>query len=607
VVFGSLAALLFTAAACTGTSSSLGRNENARFSSGLQALNRGGTPRKGGTLTMLGAGDVDFMDYNISYYTIGSLGLRLWARNLYAYPAIPGHTTSPVPDLATAAPVETNHGRSFTVTIRAGAMWDTSPPRQVTAADALLGLKRACNPAQPFGGVTDFEDLIQGYAAFCTGFAKVKQSVAAIRAYLDSHQIPGVTASGQTITYRLTHPASSFGFMLTMSPFNPVPAESLNYLPASHASQQHTIADGPYRVQSYAPARKIVFVRNPAWRASSDPIRKAYVDQINVTETAGVLETGFSPEVQQILQTDGAAGGMEWDVTVPPGAVPGLAEQMRGGGQTFGLGPTYSALPFVTFNLVSPNNHSALARVAVRQAISYAINRSHLIQVLGGPALNPPLTHILPDGINGAQYVPRGYNRYPYHPARARSMLAAAGYPNGLPLKLLYQTGSSVWVRVFQALQADLSQAGISVHGAATPSGAFWTKYLGNPSVAKAGTWDLAVVGWSPDWYGDAAASFFKPQFSGPSSYPPEGSNLGFYDNPTVTSLINKAAAQASATTAARMWARIDQDVMNDAAIYPIAQPLRPLYHASYVHNAVYVPAIWNFDPTNVWLSNPPG
>ena len=168
------------------------------------------------------------------------------------------------------------------------------------------------------------------------------------------------------------------------------------------------------------------------------------MDQINVTETADAIETGSSPEVQQVLQTNGAAAGMEWDVTVPPAAVPGLVEQMRHGGQNFGLGPTYSAIPYVTFNLVSPNNNGAAGRVAVRQAISYAINRSHLIQVLGGPILNPPLTHILPDGINGAQYVPKGFNRYPYNPSRARSMLAAAGYPNGLTLKLLYPTGSPV-------------------------------------------------------------------------------------------------------------------------------------------------------------------
>ena len=55
--------------------------------------------------------------------------------------------------------------------------------------------------------------------------------------------------------------------------------------------------------------------------------------------------------------------------------------------------------------------------------------------------LNTPLTHILPDGINGAQYVPKSYNPYPYNPAKARSMLAAAEYPNGLTLKLLYPDG----------------------------------------------------------------------------------------------------------------------------------------------------------------------
>ena len=55
----------------------------------------------------------------------------------------------------------------------------------------------------------------------------------------------------------------------------------------------------------------------------------------------------------------------------------------------------------------------------------------------------------------------------------------------------------------------------------------------------------------------------------------------------------------------ATIWAQADQAVMKDAAIYPITDPLQPNYHASYVHNAVYVPAIQQFDPTNVWLSTP--
>ena len=477
-----------------------------RFGTGLQALNPGGTPRKGGTLNMLSAGDVNFMDYNLSYYVVGSLGLRNWARGLYAYPAAPGKTTTPAPDLATAAPVVTNHGLTYTVTIRTGTLWNTGPPRQVTAADALLGLKRACNPVQPFGGLTDFENLIRGYAAFCSGFAKVEQTVAAIRGYVNRHRISGVTASGQTITYTLAHPASNFAAMLTLPPFNPAPAESLNYLPASFASQQHTIADGPYTVLTYVPSRKIVFVRNPIWQAASDPIRNAYVDQINITETGDATEGGAPPQVQQVLQTNTPAAGMEWDVTVPPAAVPGLVSQMMHGGKNLSLGPTYWANPYVVFNSVSPNNNGATSKVAVRQAISYAINRSHLIQGLGGPILNPPLTHVMPDGIYGAQYVPKGFNPYPYNPSKAKSILAAAGYPSGLTLKLLYPTASRASQKVFEILQADLSRAGIMVQGVATPGAAYFTKYLGDPSVAKAGEWDLALGGWGPDWYGDAAS-----------------------------------------------------------------------------------------------------
>jgi peptide/nickel transport system substrate-binding protein len=600
-----LAAIALVATACGSSStspSSSSSGSSVSLSSGLQALNPGsGAPKAGGTLNMLGIGDVDYMDYNISYYTIGGLGQRMWVRGLYAYPAVPGKTTTPAPDLATALPVVSNGGLTYSVTIRSGARWDTTPFTPVTAADALLGLKRSCNPAQPFGGLPDFIGLIKGYQTFCTGFASVKPTVSAIKSYIDTHNISGVTVSGQTITYTLTHPASYFNDILALDPFNPAPPQSLNYVPASATAQQNVFADGPYKVQSYTPTKKIVFVRNPAWVASSDPIRKAYVNQINVTET------GNQTTNQQILQTNSAAGSMEFDSFPPVAAEPGLVAQMQHGSTNFNLGPTYSTNPYIVFNTVSPNNGGALGKVAVRQAISYAIDRAHLIQDANGAVLSPPLTHILPNGINGAQDVPSGYNPYPYNVAKAKSMLKAAGYPNGLTLKFLYRPSSTLSVKMYQTLQSDLSAAGIKITGLGVPDADFYVKYLEVPSVAKSGTWDLSLAGWGPDWYGDAATSFFKPLFYGPTAYPPSGSNFGFYSNPTVTSLISKAASQASASTAATLWGQLDQDVMKDAPIYPITQPLQPLYHASYVHNAVYVPAIQQFDPTNVWLSAPTG
>jgi peptide/nickel transport system substrate-binding protein len=42
---------------------------------------------------------------------------------------------------------------------------------------------------------------------------------------------------------------------------------------------------------------------------------------------------------------------------------------------------------------------------------------------------------------------------------------------------------------------------------------------------------------------------------------------------------------------------------MQDAAIFPITNPQQANYHATQVHNAIYVPAFQNYDPANVWLS----
>ena len=124
------------------------------------------TPRSsshyGGVLYMLGTGDVDYFDPNITYYTVGYLGVRIWTETLLAYPAIPGKTLDVVPQLATAMPTVTDGGTLYTLTIRKGVEWNTTPPRQVTAADARRGLERTCNPAEPFGGVADYEGLIAG-------------------------------------------------------------------------------------------------------------------------------------------------------------------------------------------------------------------------------------------------------------------------------------------------------------------------------------------------------------------------------------------------------------------------------------------------------------
>src|SRR6266516_140933 len=114
VAGAALAALALLAAACSsgGSTSSTGAPSGPTVA-GWQGVNPGGTPKSGGTLNMLGQGDVDYMDYNISYYTIGYLGARMWVRGLYAYPATPGKTFDQAPDLATGPPTVSNGGKTY--------------------------------------------------------------------------------------------------------------------------------------------------------------------------------------------------------------------------------------------------------------------------------------------------------------------------------------------------------------------------------------------------------------------------------------------------------------------------------------------------------------
>ncbi|HEY6932588.1 MAG TPA: ABC transporter substrate-binding protein [Marmoricola sp.] len=584
---------MFALAAC-GSSGSAGGNGGGNGQSAQNGGTKGAV--SGGTLNMLGQGDVDYMDPNISYYSIGYLGLRPWSRQLFTYPATPGKTTTAVPDLATQMPTTGNggvskDGKTYTITIRKGAKWNTSPARQVTAADVVRGVKRTCNPTQPFGGTPDFATLIVGYQKFCDGFSKVSSASAAAQAsYINKTPLPGVVAKNQlTVQFKLTSPASYFVDMLTLPAFSPAPVEQLKYLPASSQQAQHTISDGPYQVQSYNPTKSIVYTRNPAWSRSSDPIRHAYVDKIVVDET--VSQTS----ALQQLQTGSANADMGFDDFPPASQIPSLLARKD---PNLNLGPTASSNPYIVFNTVSPNNSKALQKKQVRQALEYAINRNDLIRVIGGPKLNPPLTHVLPPNIVGSQ----NNNPYPYNTNKAKQLLKQAGFTNGSTLKMLYRPSSESSRKIFQVVQQDLGKLGIKVSGVPSPDADFYTKYLEVPSVAKRGVWDLALAGWGADWYGNGALSFFGPLFNGASAYPPTGSNFGFYNNPKVDQLIQQASTAKSESQAAATWEKADRQVMADAAFFPITNPQQPNYHASQVHNAVYVPAIQNFDPTNVWL-----
>ena len=69
----------------------------------------------------------------------------------------------------------------------------------------------------------------------------------------------------------------------------------------------------------------------------------------------------------------------------------------------------------------------------VRQAIGMAIDRTRIIKLLSGAA--DPLTQLYPAGLQGHQDGAAGVSS-PYDVAKAKSLLAEAGFPNGFKTTL---------------------------------------------------------------------------------------------------------------------------------------------------------------------------
>jgi peptide/nickel transport system substrate-binding protein len=533
------------------------------------------------------------MDPNLSYYSTGYLGLRMWSRGLLAFPAVAGQTTTLQPDLATAIPKPANGGLRYTVTIRTGAMWNTSPPRQVSAADVIRGLKRSCNPTEPFPGLPEFEQLIAGYESFCQAFGNVSPTDESAQvAFMASHDISGAKVSASDplqVVFTLTRPATFFSRLLALPAFSPVPQEYLAYLPGSTAAALNTYSDGPYEIKVYDPRKSIDFVRNPVWNRQSDPIRQANVDEIKVDETS-------SPQaIAQTILTNTPQADLAWDSYVPPALV---ASEIAKKDPDFSLNPTYASDPYLVFNTISKNDNGALADPQVRRALEFAIDRSELIKDAGGKKVAKALSQVLPPGTAGA--APAYPDLYPYNPATAEQLLASAGHGSGLTFTLLYRQG--LQEKLFETIQSDLAAVGVTVHGLAASNADFYNAYLDSGVAATNSAWDLALPTMPPDWYGDGAPSVFSNRFDG-RHLPPYSANYGFFEDPTVDSLIDQAREASTSSQAATLWHEADIQVMQDAAIFPIAHSVQPVVHGSRVHQAVFVPALGQIDPTHVWLS----
>jgi peptide/nickel transport system substrate-binding protein len=417
--------------------------------------------------------------------------------------------------------------------------------------------------------------LIQGTDAFASGSTK---TISGIQALDDN-----------TVQITLKQAAGDFLSILSMGFFAPVPQEAASKYAVGNDYSQHVVALGPYTLDSYQPGKSITFVRNPNWDPATDPLRKAWVDRIEVTEgsTADAatlaiqrgdadLSLNLDPPVAALTQLSTDPTLKNQFTTKPNGCV----EYMP-----LGYNPAAGAI----------------SNIKVRQAINYALDKESLRRTRGGPLAGEITSQILPS----SQF---GYVKYDLYPstnnqgdvAKAKQLLTEAGYPNGLTLN--YVGSSTGYGPAFTtAVQASLARVGITLK-IKTFQG-FNTYYDSLLFPAKRIEHQIADAEWCPDYPGDGARSWFLPLFYSKSILPAANNNMAEYSNSDVDAMIDAALAEQDNTKRAADWAALDKRIMQDAPWAPWLEANEPFLWSKQLQNWVYSPWHHNADITNVWIS----
>ncbi|MCB5165521.1 ABC transporter substrate-binding protein [Streptomyces bambusae] len=527
----------------------------------------GGTPVKGGTLTVLSNQDFSHLDPARNWVMPAmDFGTRLLYRTLVTFKAEPGKAGSElVPDLATDLGKPSNGGRTWTFTLKDGLKYEDGSP--IKAQDIKYNVERSFSP-----DLTGGPDYAARYLAGTKGYTGPLEGK-----HLDSIKTP----DDKTIVFELNRPVAEFSATATLPTFSPVPQ-------AKEKGTQYDsrpFSSGPYKIESYDRDKKLVLVRNEHWDAGTDTVRKAYPDKFVV-----VMGLKGGQIDDRIIASAGPDASTVAYADMRPESAPKVLPKADVKSRL--LAESQGCTSMLQLN----TSRAPFNDPKVREALQYAVDKESVVTASGGPALNEIATAYLPSSLTGGvqadtlKIAPSG------DPEKAKELLKAAGKEK-LKVSLTVSSGDK---GVAEALQQGLGRAGVQVVIDTVDPGAFYD-IIGDTTTAP----DMTYSGWCPDY--PSGSTFLPFVFDGRTiKVKGNSGNYSQFKDDATMKRIDEVSALDDAQLARQGWIDLDAEIMKKAPAIPVLLERKPLLIGTNVAGAFGHP-VWSgaIDYATVGLKDP--
>ncbi len=443
-----------------------------------------------------------------------------------------------VPSLASSWEVSPS-GLTYTFHLHPDVFFQDNPVfpggkgRRMTAADVVYSFFRIIDPRTASSGAWIFNGRVTA-------------------------KDPFIALNDTTLAIKLIKPFRPLPEVLTNPYCSIVPHEVVEHWGVGF--RNHPCGTGPFMLHNWDEGNALSLVRNPCyWEHDSAGVQLPYLDAVQISFVDSKA-TEFLMFMQgKVDFVNGVDGSFKDLLFLKDGSLrKEYAKKFRVTKGTY-LNTEY--IGFLTDTALPALHDEPTANPLIRRAISYAVNKQKIVTYFKNGLGFPATEGFIPAGMPG--YDSAATYGYHYDPARARQLLAQAGYPNGhglKPIKILVQDN---YVDIVNFVASQLQEVGIPV-----------TIEVIQPNILKQQMSRSQAVIFRAGWFADYPdAESFLVAFNGHFPAPP---NYTRFSDPTFDQWYEQSLNMPD-TQRYALYRRMDSLVMSQA-------PILPLYYDQILH-----------------------